>query len=358
MGKNLYQNVRTEVKKNLNRVVEFAGMEYAIRATTPVSVPGAERALREYLADHGFHVIHETDVKAIHEHYDIEYPEFKILKVVRAETFMECPMASTAVDIDPSTGSVLPPGIILYDLDGVTHVSAVRPSTLLAVFRDPDVRDTIVELESFLWDALFEGVPDSEMVSEEPPLRPGEESRRGTFKKRLNLVLSLVDGESSMHFSTDASPEEVKETLRDSLTRRGQRVLGEVAGGDIMLVVNPGQAHKALAIDPDLAVFAPLSVAFSTEGGRTHVRTVRPTTLLIFFTHPEMQDLLMEMEMLLWNALVDGVPGGRVESRQPPLQPEGGQRTIAAGLPGGLGALRKQEALQGEEVDRQKELQR
>lgn len=343
MGKNLYQRIRTDVKKNLNRVVEYAGMEYAIRATTPVSVPEAERALREYLGNHGFHVIHETDVRAIHEHYNIDYPDFKILKVVQGPTFMECPMASSAVELDPGTGSVLPPSIILYDLDGVTHVSAVRPSTLLAVFRNDDVRDTIVELESALWDALADGIPDSKMLSEEPPIRPGERSRRASFKKRLNLVLSLVDAEYSLHFSTEAPLHEARESLRESLNRRGQRVVGEIPDANILLVVNPGQAHKALAIDPDIAVFTPLSVAFSREGGRTHVRTVRPTTLLIFFTQPAMQDILMEMEMLLWNALVEGVPDGRVESRQPPLQPEGGQRTTAAGLPGGLGAMRKQE---------------
>lgn len=343
MGKNLYQQIRTQVKKNLNRVVEYAGMEYAIRATTPVSVAEAEQALREHLGQNGFHVIQETDVEEIHEHYNIDYPEFKILKVVRGRTFDECPMASTAVELDPGTGALLPPGIILYDLDGVTHVSAVRPSTLLALFRNPDVRETIVELESALWDALEQGLPDSEMLSEEPPLRPGEKSRRASFKKRLNLVLSLVDAEYSLHFSTEAPISEVKETLREALGRRGQRVVGEVANGKIQLVVNPGQAHKALAIDPDIGVFAPLSVAFSEEDGRTHVRMVRPTTLLIFFPQPAMQDILMEMEMLFWNALMDGVPGGRIESRQPPLQPEGGQRTTAAGLPGGLGALRKQE---------------
>jgi uncharacterized protein (DUF302 family) len=340
MGKNFYQNIRTQVKKNLRPVMGRLGMDYAIRATTPVSVPEAQEALEAHLADAGFHVVHETDVEGIHDHYQIEYPEFRILKVVKAGTFMECPMASSAVNIDPGTSTLLPPGIALYDLDGVTHVSAVRPSTLLAVFRDREVRDVIVELEGALWDALEKGVPDSEMLEQEPPIRSMED-RGATMKKRLNLVLSLVDAEYAIHVSSPRSPRDVKEQLRDSLARRGQRVLGEVADGRILLVVNPGQAHKALAIDPDVAVFAPLSVSVLEADGRTHVRTVRPTTLLIFFGQPAMMDILMEMEMLLWNGIVDGVPEGRIESRQPPLQPEGGQRTTAAGLPGGLGAARE-----------------
>jgi hypothetical protein len=157
------------------------------------------------------------------------------------------------------------------------------------------------------------------------------------------LLVSLADAELSMHVSSPRPPLEVKEKLRSSLARRGQRVLGEVSDGQIMLVVNPGQAHKALAIDPDVAVFAPLSVAISQNAGRTHVRTVRPSTLLIFFDQPGMQDILMEMEMLLWNGIVSDVPDVRVESREPPLHPEGGQRTTAANLPGGLGALWKQQ---------------
>ena len=339
MGKNFYQTVRTQVKKNLQPVITGPlGMDFAIRARTPLSVPEARTALAEYLNEGDFHVIHETDVKEIHNHYEIEYPAFEILKVVKAKTFMQCPMASSAVELDPGTSSVLPPGIILYDLNGTTHISAVRPSTLLAVFRDPDIRETIIELEGALWDAFENGIPEAELLEQEPPIRPGVNTRRARMKQLLNPLLSLVDAEYAIHVSTDRAPHEVKDRLRDSLARRGQRVVGEVADGRIMLAVNPGQAHKALAIDPDVAVFAPLSVSIFERDGRTHVRSVRPSTLLIFFDQPALQNILMEMEMLLWNGIVNGVPGGRVESRQPPLQPEGGQGTTAGGLPGGLGS--------------------
>jgi len=339
MGKNFYQSVRAQVKKNLQPVITGPlGMDFAIRAQTPLSVPEAQSALEEYLNAGDFHVIHETDVKGIHNHYQIEYPEFKILKVVKAKTFMQCPMASSAVDLDPGTSSVLPPGIILYDLDGTTYIRAVRPSTLLAVFRDPDIRETIIELEGALWDAFENGIPEATIPDQERPIRPGVNTRRARMKQLLNPLLSLVDAEYAIHVSTDRAPHEIKDHLRDSLARRGQRVVGEVADGRIMLAVNPGQAHKALAIDPDVAVFAPLSVSILERDGRTHVRSVRPSTLLIFFAQPDLQDILMEMEMLLWNGIVEGVPDARIESRQPPLQPEGGQRTTAGGLPGGLGS--------------------
>lgn len=340
MGKNLYQNVRTQVKKNLRPILSGRlGMDHAIRATSPASVAEVEERLEAHLADAGFHVVHETDVGGIHDHYNIEYPDFKILKIVQGRTFSACPMASTAVDLDPGTSTILPPGIALYDLDGTTHVSAVRPSTLLAVFRQPEVRETLVELEGALWDALEDGVPDSTMLDQERPIRSIDDDR-ATMKMGINLVLSLVDAEYAIHVSTPYSPEEVTGQLRESLARRGQHVVGDVDDGRILLVVNPGQAHKALAIDPDVAVFAPLSVSVLESEERTHVRSVRPTTLLIFFGQPAMQDILMEMEMLLWNGIVNGVPESRIESRQPPLKPDRGQRPTAAGLPGALGSAR------------------
>lgn len=340
-GKNLYQNIRTQVKKNLNNVVEYTGMEPAIRASTRVPFEEAEAGLREYLSKQGFHVVHETDVKAIHNHYTLSYPEFKILKIARAKTFKSCPMAGKAVQVNPNSGALLPPGVILYESDGETRVSAVRPSTLLATFPEIQLRSTLRELEGYLWNALDKGVPQSRMLSSEPPVPPGHNERRASIKKILHPVISLVDAEYTMHFSTSAPPAQVKENLTEALDIRGQKVLGEVSDGQIMLVVNPGQAHKALAIDPDIAVFAPLSVPIYRENGRTHVQAVRPSTLLIFYTQPDMQDILMEMEMLLWNALVAGVPGGRIESRQPPLHQEAGQAATGGGLPGGLDSLRK-----------------
>jgi uncharacterized protein (DUF302 family) len=339
-GKNIYQTVRTVVKKDvLRRVVSRLGMEFAISVSTPRSVDETEQALREHLRGAGFHIIAETDVKEVHNHYKLNYPEYRILKTVKAETLYECPMASTAIDIDPDTGVFLPPSIVIYELDGETRVSAVRPSTLLALFDDPDIRETVRELEGILWDALSTGVPEATMLSEEPPVTQDE--RRGRIKELLHPVLNLLDAEFTFHVSTDRPRPVVTNEVRDALAQRGQHVLAEVGAGTVLLAINPGQAHKLLAIDPDVGVFAPLSVTISEEDGRTHVRCVRPSTLLIFFAQPDMQDILLEMEMLLWNSLVTGVADAKIHSRQPPLTPGTGQRATAGGLPGGLGSLTK-----------------
>lgn len=328
--KNVYQIVRETVKKGLHPVIESLGIETAIRVTTPVSVTEAEEALRGALTEAGFEVMAEVDVQAIHHHYNLDYPEFRILCVGNSEDM------ERGMEIDPGIGTFLPLSVILYELDGETHVSAVRPTTLLALFTDDELRRIIQETEMALWTALSEGIPEAEMLSEEPPLPP-DGNGRALIKRSLNLVLTLVDAEYSIHVSSPLPMEQVTADVRDALDRRGQKVLGEV--GNTLLVGNPGQAHKALAIEPDVAVFVPLSVTVYEEGGETHVRTVRPSTLLPFFSDPDLRDLLQEMELLLWNALVEGVPEATVHSRQPPLPPSGGQRTIAAGLPGRLGSV-------------------
>lgn len=339
---NLYQKIRTGVKRNLNHVVELIDMEYAIKARTDASFEEAEEGLLEHLTSEGFHVVSETDVQGIHHHYDLEYPKFKILKVAGAETLGECPMASRALDIDPGMSVFLPPSVILYETEGETRVSAIRPTTLLALFHDGELRGIIQELEGVLWEALEVGLPGSEMISESPPLLPGANGR-ATIKKLLNPVLNLLDAEYSIDVSSDAPRAEIEESVRHALSMRGQKVLDELSYGDttILLAVNPGQAHKLLAIEPDIAVFAPLSIGIYPEGDRTHVRAVRPSTLLIFFTNPAIQDILQELEVLFWNALTHGVPDGKLHSRQPPLPSGAGQRTTAAGLPGGLDSFKK-----------------
>lgn len=336
--RSFYQTVRTVVKQQLNHLVNLVGMEPDIRVTTPHPIDDAEAALREVLADRGYQVLSVVDVQEIHHHYNLEYPEYRILCIGDPDT------AGDALHLDAGTSAFLPVSVVLYELDGETHVSAIRPSTLLALFTHPALQAVIQTLEQDLWDALVDGVPDSTVVSEEQPLPPDTAETRATIKRRLNLLLAVVDAEYSIHVSTDTPLPEVERPLRKALKSRGQHVLGEVTVDDdyrTLLVANPGQAHKALAIEPDVGVFAPLSVSLYRTGDRTHVRTVRPSTLLIFYTNPALQSILLEMEMLLWNGVAAGVPDTRVHSRQPPLPPGTGQRTTAAGLPGGLGSLRR-----------------
>lgn len=331
-----YQRTRAAVKRKLKGLVDRVGMEYAIRARTSASVQEADEALRAVLVDHGYDVVAEVDVQAIHEHYDLAYPEFRILKVANPD------VTRTALQLDPAMGVFLPLSVIVYDLDGETHVSAIRPSTLLALFTDPDLQEAIVGVESTIWAGLEQNLPDVEMLSTEPPLSPGGNGR-AKRKKRLNLLLKLVDAEFTFRLSTDRPLPEVEQALRKSLGRRGQQVLAALdphEGFRTLLIVNPGQAHKALAVDPDVAVFAPLSVSLYHEGGRTHVQAVRPSTLLIFFDHPALMAILQDLEMYIWNALVEALPGAELHTRQPPLPRAGGQRLSGEGLPGALGSAR------------------
>lgn len=338
---NLYQRIRTGVKKGLHHVVDLVGMEPAIRAETELSAPEAEQALLSYLDQAGLSVLAETDVQAIHHAYDLDYPHYKIFKVAAGDSLGACPMASRAIEIHKGTTAFLPPSIVVYERDDGARVSAVRPSTLMALFSDDELRSILGELEHTLWTAFEDGLPGSTMLSEEAPVR--KDDTQGRIKGSLYSVLSLLDAEYSFHVSTPKPRAEIREELEHALSMRGQKVLGEVEapGTSILLVANPGQAHKLLAIDPDVGVFAPLSVGVYEEGGRTHVRCVRPSTLLIFYTNPAIQAILLELEVLLWNAVTSGVPDVKIHSRQPPLPSGLGQRATAEGLPGGLDSFRQ-----------------
>lgn len=77
--KNSYQLVRETVKKGLYPIIDHLGIETAIRGATPIPVSDAEEAVREALAKEGLEVLAEVDVQAIHHHYNLEYPEFRII---------------------------------------------------------------------------------------------------------------------------------------------------------------------------------------------------------------------------------------------------------------------------------------
>lgn len=315
-------------------------MDPAIRARTPAPVEEARRALKEYLAEAGLQVVYETALDSPRDgpapgrgvellkvgksrsFSQYQPPRSQIplgRKAVKTGAFMPPPSASSRVNVDPSTSTVEPPTVALVEGDGVTHVSTVRPSTSLAVFGDRGIAESDVDLEGALWDALEEGAPDSEMPEQEPPAR-SVDGPRATTKAQFDAVLSLAESEYAVHVSTDRPLREMKNRIPDALSRPGQRVLGPVADGQLLFVLHPRRLREALTADQGVAAFAPFPVFVYEEDGRTHVRALRPTTLLAFFGQPAMQDLLVEMEVLLLNGVDEGLPGGRVESRQPPLQ--------------------------------------
>jgi uncharacterized protein (DUF302 family) len=99
----------------------------AIEVVTAMSMPEAEAAVRDALADHGFGVLTEIDVAAtLKAKLDIDRPPLKILGACNPG------FAHRALQLDPSASLVLPCNVVLEPAsDGGTRVSAVDPRALM-----------------------------------------------------------------------------------------------------------------------------------------------------------------------------------------------------------------------------------
>ena len=77
---------------------------------------------RAALANHGFGVLTEIDVKAtMKKKLDVEMPAYRILGACNPK------MAHQAIGIEPRVGAMLPCNVILREVEGGVEVSAVDP---------------------------------------------------------------------------------------------------------------------------------------------------------------------------------------------------------------------------------------
>jgi uncharacterized protein (DUF302 family) len=81
-----------------------------------------EARTRIALADHGFGILTEIDVKAtMKKKLDVEMPAYRILGACNPK------MAHQAIGIEPRVGAMLPCNVILREVAGDVEVSAVDP---------------------------------------------------------------------------------------------------------------------------------------------------------------------------------------------------------------------------------------
>ena len=98
-------------------------MAYTInRMISDAGIDDVDARARKSLADHGFGVLTEIDVKAtMKKKIDVEMPEYRILGACNPK------MAHQAIGIEPRVGAMLPCNVILREVDGGVEVSAVDP---------------------------------------------------------------------------------------------------------------------------------------------------------------------------------------------------------------------------------------
>jgi uncharacterized protein (DUF302 family) len=135
-------------------------MEYAMKRTTDEPMDEVEKRVREALAEEGFGILTEIDVQAtLKTKIDVDRPAYKILGACNP-TF-----ANQALEAAPDLGVLLPCNVCLYEDNGTTVVSAMKPTAALGLVDNPTVSEIGHEVEKRVWRALERAVPKAVTVS-------------------------------------------------------------------------------------------------------------------------------------------------------------------------------------------------
>lgn len=101
---------------------------YTISKETSLSHDEAVEKARTLLQEAGYGVLAEIDIRAkLKEKLGVKREPYTILGACNP------PLANEGLVAEPELGALLPCNVIVYERDGVTHVAAVEPETMLSV---------------------------------------------------------------------------------------------------------------------------------------------------------------------------------------------------------------------------------
>ena len=120
-------------------------MHYGYGKKVALSFEEASARVKERLAEAGFGVLTEIDVKAtMKKKLDVDYDNYVILGACNPE------FAHQALQAEKQIGLLLPCNMIVYEDDGKVHVSAIVPSVAMAVSSNQNLLGIANEVESKL----------------------------------------------------------------------------------------------------------------------------------------------------------------------------------------------------------------
>ncbi len=131
-------------------------MPYAMTVRTDAPLSEVEERVRNALAEQGFGILTEIDVQAtLKKKLDVTRPPMRILGACNPA------LAHRALEAEPEVSVLLPCNVTVYEEDGQSVVSAMKPTAALTFVQDPKVSQVAQEAERLLRAALEEAVPDA-----------------------------------------------------------------------------------------------------------------------------------------------------------------------------------------------------
>ena len=125
-------------------------MTYTInRMIADVGIDDVDSRTREALANHGFGVLTEIDVKAtMKKKLDVEMPAYRILGACNPK------MAHQAIGIEPRVGAMLPCNVILREVEGGVEVSAIDPVASMQAIENAELTAVAGEVRDMLFEVV------------------------------------------------------------------------------------------------------------------------------------------------------------------------------------------------------------
>ena len=115
------------------------------RMMAGANIDDAETRMRAALADAGFGVLTEIDVKAtMKKKIDKDMAGYKILGACNPN------MAWEAMGLEPRIGAMLPCNVILRSVEGGTEVSAIDPVASMSAVENPDLHAVAGQVRDML----------------------------------------------------------------------------------------------------------------------------------------------------------------------------------------------------------------
>ncbi len=119
------------------------------RILRDVGIDDAELLLRDALADKGFGVLTEIDVKTtMKQKLDVDMAPYRILRACNPE------MAQKATGIEPRVGAMLPCNVILRAIENGVEISAIDPVASMQAIDNDQLHQVASEVRDMLRDAV------------------------------------------------------------------------------------------------------------------------------------------------------------------------------------------------------------